>query len=298
MIKSTLFAIPLLFTALAAAQAQTAYGLQGSDRIVTFDAATPGTIISNQAIVGLGAGEVLTGIDVRPANGLIYTLATSGNLYSLSSGPGAYAATLVGNISTPIIGSNFGLDFNPVPDRLRFVNDGDQNLRINPDNAITIVDGTVNPSDFNLIGAAYTNNFAGATATTLFAIDSLTGSLVRSTNPNAGIYISVGSLGLGFFGSDARVGFDVFTNSGINSAYLALNDGFYSVDLNTGAATSVGAIGASNIRGMTFQLPVPEPSTWALLIIGFGLVGSAMRRRSVARPITTAEAAAAVPALG
>ena len=29
--------------------------------------------------------------------------------------------------------------------------------------------------------------------------------------------------------------------------------------------------------------PVPEPSTWALLILGFGLVGGAMRRRQQAR---------------
>ena len=115
----------LLATPFSAGQAQTAYGLLGSDQIVTFDAATPGTIVTNQVITGLNAGEVLTGIDIRPANGQIYTLATSGNLYSLSAGPGSYSATLIGNISTPVIGSNLGLDFNPVVDRLRFVSDGD-----------------------------------------------------------------------------------------------------------------------------------------------------------------------------
>ncbi|WP_380873982.1 lipoprotein [Sphingomonas sp. DBB INV C78] len=278
--RSALCAITLAILApTSAAQAQTAYGLLGSDRIVTFDAAAPGTIITNQAITGLGAGEVLTGIDIRPANGLIYTVATSGNLYSLSSGPGAYAATLVGNIGTPIIGSNFGIDFNPVPDRLRFVSDGDQNLRINPNNAVTLTDGSINPSDLNLIGSAYINNFAGATATTLFGIDSLTASLVRSTNPNAGTYISVGSLGLGAIGTDARVGFDVFTSSGVNTAYLALNDQLYTVNLTTGAATAVGAIGADDIRGLTLRLGfVPEPSTWAMMICGFGMVGSALRR--------------------
>ena len=280
--KSALFAIPLtLLVPLSVAQAQTAFGLQGADRIVTFDAATPGTILSNRAIVGLGAGEVLTGIDVRPANGRIYTLATSGNLYSLQSSGGSFVATLTGNIATPIVGSNFGIDFNPVPDRLRFVGDGDQNLRINPNNGVTIVDGAINPSTLNLIGAAYINNFAGATATSLFGIDSLTASLVRSTNPNAGSYVNVGSLGLGPIGTDARVGFDIFTNLGTNSAYLALNDGFYTVDLNTGAATSVGTFGAANIRGLTLQLArgVPEPSAWALMILGFGLIGGAMRNR-------------------
>ncbi|QXQ08680.1 PEPxxWA-CTERM sorting domain-containing protein [Sphingosinicellaceae bacterium] len=33
---------------------------------------------------------------------------------------------------------------------------------------------------------------------------------------------------------------------------------------------------------LTFEVAgVPEPATWAMLIIGFGLVGSAMRRRPV-----------------
>jgi hypothetical protein len=172
-----------------------------------------------------------------------------------------------------------------VPDRLRFVNDGDQNFRINPNNAVTIVDGSINPASLNLIGAAYTNNFAGATATSLWGIDSLTASLVRSTNPNAGSYVNVGSLGVGPVSGDARVGFDIFTQAGANSAYLALNDSFYTVDLNTGAATTVGLIGASNIRGLTFQLGrgVPEPSAWTLLICGFGLVGARLRRRTAAR---------------
>lgn len=283
MFRPPLLALPLAILApITVAEAQTAFGLQGSDRIVTFDAATPGTILSNRAIVGLGAGEVLTGIDVRPATGRIYTLATSGNLYSLNSSGGTFVASLVGNIATPVIGSNFGIDFNPVPDRLRFVNDGDQNLRINPNNAVTLVDGPISPNSLNLIGSAYTNSFAGATATSLFGIDSLTASLVRSTNPNAGIYVTVGSLGLGPVGTDARVGFDIFTLTGVNSAYLALNDSFYTVDLNTGAATLVGGIGAGNIRGLTFQLArgVPEPSAWALMILGFGLVGTGLRRRT------------------
>lgn len=283
MFRPPLFLLPLaILTPIAAAEAQTAFGLQGSDRIVTFDASTPGTILSNRAIVGLGAGEVLTGIDVRPATGRIYTLATSGNLYSLNSSGGTFVASLVGNIATPVIGSNFGIDFNPVPDRLRFVNDGDQNLRINPNNAATLVDGSISPSSLNLIGSAYANNFAGATATSLFGIDSLTASLVRSTNPNAGIYVNVGSLGLGPVGTDARVGFDIFTLTGVNSAYLALNDSFYTVDLNTGSATLVGGIGARNIRGLTFQLArgVPEPSVWALMILGFGLVGTGLRRHT------------------
>lgn len=276
--SAVLFSIAMLA---GPATAQTAYGLSGSDRLVTFEAATPGAITSDRAIVGLAPGEVLTGIDFRPANSTIYSLGASGNLYSLADGGGVYAATLVGNIGVPVIGSNFGFDFNPVPDRLRFITDGDQNLRINPANGATIVDGPINPASFNLIGSAYINNFAGTTATTLYGIDSLTASLARSTNANAGSYVTVGSLGLGPIGSDARVGFDVFTDFTGNNAYLALNDSLYTVNLGTGGATLIGGIGASNIRGLTFALAgaVPEPGTWAMMICGFGLIGATLRRR-------------------
>lgn len=55
-------------------------------------------------------------------------------------------------------------------------------------------------------------------------------------------------------------------------------------DLNAAGAT---------VGGKAFILPgggpaVPEPATWALLILGFGLVGAAMRRRVTAKPALAA----------
>ncbi|MDB5681975.1 MAG: hypothetical protein JWO16_1780, partial [Sphingomonas bacterium] len=31
----------------------------------------------------------------------------------------------------------------------------------------------------------------------------------------------------------------------------------------------------------TLNLPVPEPATWAMMMVGFGLMGAALRRRGV-----------------
>jgi hypothetical protein len=36
---------------------------------------------------------------------------------------------------------------------------------------------------------------------------------------------------------------------------------------------------------LDFNTAVPEPRTWALLLVGFGLVGSTLRRRREARPV-------------
>ena len=63
-------------TALPAA-AQTVYGLSasltgiatGSFNVVTFQATTPGTYTTNVAVTGLAAGQILVGIDSRPATG-------------------------------------------------------------------------------------------------------------------------------------------------------------------------------------------------------------------------------------
>jgi hypothetical protein len=47
----------------------------------------------------------------------------------------------------------------------------------------------------------------------------------------------------------------------------------------TGTAPSTGAVATGNL---TFQVaPVPEPGTWAMMLVGFGAIGFAMRRRRV-----------------
>lgn len=47
---------------------------------------------------------------------------------------------------------------------------------------------------------------------------------------------------------------------------------------------------AFEVDNVTFSAAVPEPATWAMMILGFGLVGASMRRRSSVR--TSAVAAA------
>lgn len=270
------------------ALAEPIYGLVGSNRIVTFDSATPAATLTDRAITGLSAGDVLVGLDLRPAIDRLYSLSTSGNLYRIDDAGASFTALLVGNIGVPLIGSNFGFDFNPVPDRLRVVTDGDQNLRLNPNNAVAIVDGSINPSDLNIVALAYSENYSGATMTTLFGIDTLTAGLVRASVPNAGTFVSVGSLGLGAIQSNARIGFDISGTTGIG--YLGINDWLYTVDLSTGAATSIGSIGVSNIRGLTVGprqlVSVPEPATWSALLLGIAVMGLPLRRRFVTRSRT------------
>ena len=148
--------------------------------------------------------------------------------------PTTGAATQVGAAGAfTLNGTAFGFDFNPVVDRIRVVSDVDQNFRLNPndgtlvsaDTALIYAAGDANAGQNpNVVGSAYTNNVAGAAATTLFGIDSNLDILVRqgSTNgtlisANSGQLFTVGALGVN---TANLVGFDISGATGI--AYASL----------------------------------------------------------------------------
>ena len=275
---SALASVAVLASAPAAAEE--VIGLVGSGSIVTFDSTSPGTITSSRSITGLGSGVTLTGIDLRPADNQLYSVSTTGTVYRLTLSGGNYVATSLGAISTSPSGTSFGLDFNPTVDRLRMVSDTNQNLRINQTTTPpgVTVDGLITldgSSNVDLLGSAYTNSVFGATTTTLFGIDAFTDALVRSTNPNGGIYTNVGSLGL-LLGSTDQLGFDISGFSG--AGYFSVNDSFYGINLATGGATLIGGLGTRGITGITIAA-VPEPATWAMMLMGFAGIGVALRRR-------------------
>lgn len=288
---SKLFAVAgLLGSAfIGTASASVVYGLTSNNTLVSFDSATPGTVTGNVAVSGLSAGEVFRGIDFRPADGQLYGLSSSSRLYSINTATGA--ATAIGAAGQfSLNGSAFGFDFNPTVDRIRVTSNLDQDLRLNPNNgALAATDGAlayaagdvnagVNP---NIVGSAYTNSFNGATTTTLYNIDSLLDVLVTQNPPNSGTLNTVGSLG---FNTGDNVGFDILSLG--NTAYASLTgpggtSSFFSVNLGSGAATSIGAIG----NGLTLidiaVQQVPEPETLALMMVG--LLGFAASRKGSRR---------------
>ena len=105
----------------ALARAETIYAARDGNEIARFDSATPGTVVVT-AVTGLTGGESLVGIDFRPANGALYGITDQGRIYTIA--PATGAATLASTSSTLPNGASFGVDFNPVADRLRVVSDG------------------------------------------------------------------------------------------------------------------------------------------------------------------------------
>jgi Domain of unknown function (DUF4394) len=269
-----------------AAQAAPAYALAGGS-LVRFDTATPGAITTVGALSG--ATSVLDGIDFRPADGAMYGFRSSDStIYRVD--PATGITTLVSTAATPVTrNSVVGIDFNPAADRLRVVSSADDNLRIvvptgaTPgDTPLSYAVGDVNAGrNPNVIDAAYTNNDNNpATGTALYYIDNVLDILVSTTNPNGGVLNTVGALGVD---ADDFLGFDIYTAGGVNTAYASLRVGglqsLYTIDLNTGAATAVGALGADMLRGLAVAT-VPEPATLTLVALaGLALLG----RRPAAR---------------
>ena len=136
-------------------------------------------------------------------------------------------------------GTNFGFDFNPTVDRMGVVSDNRQNLRLHPDlGTVAAIDGNINPGSPNISASAYTNNFAGATATVLFAIDHTADKLYTQNPPNNGTLVETGSLGINI---DASNGFDIGSSSG--KAYGIFSVGssrsIYTVNVTNGVATKM-----------------------------------------------------------
>jgi hypothetical protein len=266
----------------AQARAELIYATNGTS-IARFDSASLGTV-TTVAVTGLQIGETLVGIDLRPANGMLYGVGSTSRLYLIN--PLSGLAMQVGSAGAfTLNGTAFGTDFNPTVDRIRQVSNTEQNLRLNPnDGTLTATDAALNPAG-NVVSVAYSNNFVGAVTTTLYAIDSASGTLGIISVPNSGGPITtVGSLGLGTNLNEA-IGFDISGLSGI--AFASITTGgisrLYTINLTTGAATLVGAIGTGTTPylGLTAATAIPEPSSLLLFGGAAGLFAGYRRFRRV-----------------
>jgi len=233
----------------------TAYAVDNTNNLLIFNPTNPAPI--SKAIVGLQPGESVLGIDFRPINGQLYALGSTSRLYTINTSSGVATAIGAAPFSPALSGADFGFDFNPTVDRIRVTSNSGQNLRLIPDTgAVAFTDANLNPGSPSVTASAYTNNFAGAAATTLYNIES-TGAnamLYIQNPPNNGTLVPVGSLGVQ---AESTNGFDIGGMSGI--AYALLRSGgttrVYSINLANGAATGGGTLpGNPVVRGMALGL--------------------------------------------
>lgn len=282
------------------------------DRLVSFAPGDTATYTNDFNVSGLQADESLQSIDFRPSTGELYAISNQNRLYTVDTTTGVATQRTSQNAVPFAITGNSGIDFDNVSDSLRVVSSSGQNYRINPDTgSFDFDDGAAYAPDPafryaagdtnfgtnpNVFSAAYGGNSYGSLSSqnTLYTLgrnSSGETSLFRQGsiggNPfsaNTGELTTLGTLSNTY--SNDLMGFDIYTDiNGNDTAYFSGSTGtgdssdFYSLDLNSGAETSLGTVGGP-IRGSSLGLRdiavIPAPSAAAALI-SFGVL--ALRRK-------------------
>jgi len=241
------------------------YALTSANTLVVFGSRRPDSVARTIAIAGLPEGESLVGIDFGPRDNVLYAVGLSGRVFVIDTTLGDASPVGDGSATTPLVGTAFGVDLNPVPNRLRIHSDAGTNLRINQltgalaglDTVLQFLSDDPNRTRTpRVVGTAYTVTSGDTTATTLYAIDSELDILVQLPFPNGGGIRTVGPLQTAT-GDD--VGFDITTATpgSIGVAFATLTRGpgepsaLYTISLTDGRATLIGTLGtALPIRGI------------------------------------------------
>jgi len=248
----------------ATSSAQKIMGVTVNNELFSMDdAANPSIISAMTAITGMTAGQDLVGTDFRPNTGELYALgynSTTGaaQLYTINTTTAV--ATAVGAAMVLELGTgSVGFDFNPTVDRIRVTAANRKNYRLHPvtgaiaatDGELTFATGDISSTFMPTIGAsAYTNSYIGTESTTLYNYDEALNIITTQVPPNAGTQNTVGLSGITVNPANKTIDMDIFfeASSSTNKAYLVANtignnDNLYTINLTSGAATLVGAIG-------------------------------------------------------
>jgi hypothetical protein len=248
--RTILAASAAVIISAAAAQAAEVAALSG-DNMISIVNTSSKSVTKTWKIQGIG-GKVL-GIDVRPADGMLYAVGADGGIYTVDLASGK--ATMKSKLEKTLAeGSWATVDFNPVADRLRLMSNDGTNLRVNVDDGKVTTDGSHKFADSdmhkgekpNIVAGAYINSVKGAKETALYNIDATIGGLIKQAPPNDGTLNAVGKLGV----KVEMAAFDIWSDGqGKNEAWLMSGDWLLSVDLATGKATPAMQIkGVSGVR--------------------------------------------------
>jgi hypothetical protein len=170
------------------------------------------------------------------------------------------------------------------------------NFTVFPDAEIMVLDGQAYVSNAGGTGsgASLTNRFASFGAGDV----SNTSVLSQVLNTTAGQAYSIGfdfgafgngsqSLNVGLFDSDTNAQLTSFTVTDIGSADLdtlfqAYTGSFTAIGALTRLSFSISGQPSGNVDALLDNVAVnavPEPGTWAMMLVGFGAVGYSLRRR-------------------
>ena len=293
---TTIAALTLVSGALLSpvpAGAETIYGsILGGMALVKFDSATPGVVTP---VGPFPAPSQVLALDFRPATGQLYgvrfSVTDSANrLVTVDTTTAALTP-----IGPPLPGgltASTAFSFDRFADVIRIISSTGQNYLVDPDTGVATQVTSLPPG-------RWVAAIASSPAATLFGIEVQLDQLVRIggvggvPSPDTGTLAFVGPLNVAV-GTPAAfdtASFDISVASGI--AYAALSPSqfsptteLYTVNLETGAATLVGSIGANfpGVNAIAVEpqafpaVEIPAASGWALLALAATLAALGLWR--------------------
>jgi hypothetical protein len=215
--------------------------VRGGTELVRFYSAMPGVVLSTTTVRGLQPGETLVGIDAG------FGVGSTSRLYRLDVTSGI--ATPIGSQFDPLLsGTTFGVEFDGNLRLLRIVSDAGQSLLVNPQTGAVMQSGTFTG---NAAAIAFLDGFD--LSGLMFAIDVVTDRFTGCCGAGSGAPLGVDASAAGGFDivRGYRRGLAVLTVGGVPT--------LYTIDVQSGAATSVGPIGGG---GTITGLMAISPATF------------------------------------
>lgn len=247
---------------------------RGTSTLFVFDSDDPGDV-DRRPIEGMRSDEGIEDIAVRSGDGKLYILSDENRVYLVNLTTRA-AFPVAAGVTASLNGRNFGIDFDPVDNRLRVVSDNDENLSINPNDALTTPGGTLRYSPTNegdehespeVVAAAYSNPNNPERGAQLYVLD---------TKENA-VYLVEPAAG-GLLSNKQTLEIDITTRVGLdlshdNRGYLVTSTGpngesrLYYLNPRSGDTTYQGridqrgldSVATLNIRSQGIAPPTPPP---------------------------------------
>ncbi|MEL6874164.1 MAG: PEPxxWA-CTERM sorting domain-containing protein [Pseudomonadota bacterium] len=234
-----------------------------SNDLYSFDTNT-----SSEALVGdLGLSSDSVGMAFGLGSVLYLFERASQSLYTVDTGTAA--TTLVGNAGIGAedftIAADGSVGYATASGNLYSIDLGTGASSLIGATSTTLDGLTTSASAVTIGGTMFAaGSVFGVDSGEIFSVDVMTGALTSLGTTNGADETLA-------FGSDGTL-------------YGHGDDGFlYTIDLMTLTGTQIGATASNFVFGMAAQQnlrgAVPEPATWAFMILGFGAIGGAMRRQ-------------------
>ena len=250
-------------------RAEPLVGIVGQN-MIAFDSTTPGTTTFLATLAGLDIFEQVHAIERKPVSGELFVLTNlsgPGGGYKLRSAYSTGANTVLGS-SFVISGSTkWAFALQPDNTTLRVVSNNGVNLRLDSatgarttDSTLAYAAGDVAFGTVPRVGALVTLDNG-----TTYGVDIANWNLVTLDPAPSGTLHTVGSTGLALTGS-ISVNLDISGSSG--TAFLSVGDNsvprteLYTLNLGTGALSSLGQLGNSEIvLALAAGVVSPPPAT-------------------------------------